>query len=81
MMFTPWDPEAYMEEWRDKLRTLNEDIEGIALYMSHFKLDKRRKSHKMLYAQYAAMILLSSCIENRLEEMRKELKRREKNGT
>lgn len=81
MMFTPWDPEAYIEEWTEKLRTLNEDIESIALYMSHFKLDKKRKSHKMLYAQYAAMILLSSCIENRLEEMRTELKRREKNGT
>ena len=78
MMFTPWDPEAYIDEWTEKLRTLNEDIEGIALYMSHFKLDKRRKSHKMLYDQYAAMILLSSCIENRLEEVRKELKRRGK---
>ena len=78
MMFTPWDPEAYIDEWTEKLRTLNEDIESIALYMSHFKIDRRRKSHKSLLTQYAAMLLLSSCIENRLEEIRKELKRREK---
>lgn len=25
MMFTPWDPEAYIDEWTEKLRTLNED--------------------------------------------------------
>ena len=72
MMFEKFNKDEYIEEWTEKLRALNSDIESIAVFMSHFKLDKRRKSHKMLYAQYAAMLLLSSCIEHRLEYMKGE---------
>ena len=66
MMFEEWNAEAYIKEWTEKLRALNEDIESIELYMKHFKLDRRKTDDKLLYQQLSTMKSLSEVMKNRL---------------
>lgn len=74
MMFEEWNARKYIEEWTEKVRQLNMDIEDIEDWMQHFHVDRRRTEDALLYTQLQQMKILSAVMIKRLDFLKEKYK-------